>query len=183
MTEPVFSTDWFTSNTERWSRVLLGFVGMPFRALEIGSYEGRSARWIMEKVGTHPDSRLTCVDPWPDEEVYGRFQGNLKDWISKGQVRPRRDTSAKVLGQFLNQGSGFDFIYVDGDHTSPVVLLDAAMSFELLAPGGLLILDDYLWGEVMKPSAPKMAIDAFMQINAGKYRLIFIDYQVCLQKF
>src|SRR6185369_4195892 len=114
MIAPTFSTDWFSTNIERWQAVLHGYVGTPVRAIEIGSYEGRSAAWFMANIGTNPEARLSCVDPWEDEEVWGRFQANLKEEIAAGRVRPYRCRSSKHLAQLMVQGSGFDFIYVDG---------------------------------------------------------------------
>ena len=39
----------------------------------------------------------------------------------------------------------FDFVYVDGSHQAPDVLVDAVLSALLLRKGGLLVFDDYFW--------------------------------------
>lgn len=57
-----FTSDFFKGNIPNWERWLAPFKGQPVTALEIGSYEGRSACWLLENILTHPDARLLCVD-------------------------------------------------------------------------------------------------------------------------
>ncbi len=57
-----FTADWFSSHIPHWERLLRPLAGQPIQALEIGSYEGRSAVWLLQEILTHPESRLTCVD-------------------------------------------------------------------------------------------------------------------------
>jgi hypothetical protein len=62
---------------------------------------------------------------------------------------------------------------------------DAVHCFRILAPGGVLIFDDYLWEseQGLGPAhEPKMAIDAFLQIFEGKYRLLHKGAQVAIEK-
>ncbi len=59
----------------------------------------------------------------------------------------------------------FDFIYVDGCHHAAAVLADAAMSWNLLKPGGIIAFDDYEWNWGTEPLArPKAGIDAFSSV-------------------
>ncbi len=82
----------------------------------------------------------------------------------------------------------FDFIYVDGSHTAPDVLLDAVLAFKLVRVGGIIGFDDYSWREpgprydVLR--CPKIAIDAFTNIYSGKARTLFsYTSQVYVEKF
>lgn len=71
----------------------------------------------------------------------------------------------------------FDFVYIDGSHQAPDVLLDAILGFELLRIGGLMVFDDYLWQEQLPGGSdplrcPKISIDAFKTIYCRKLRVI-----------
>jgi SAM-dependent methyltransferase len=77
----------------------------------------------------------------------------------------------------------FDFIYIDGDHTSHQVGKDAENAWKLLKPGGIMAFDDYRWGEDLKPElTPKPAIDRFLAKYTGEYELLSKDYQVWIER-
>jgi len=79
---------------------------------------------------------------------------------------------------FKNNLEKYDFIYVDGDHTSYGVLKDAINAFECLNVGGILAFDDYRWSAglgILKE--PKLAIDAFSVVNSDKIETIVDGYQ------
>ena len=64
------------------------------------------------------------------------------------------------------------------------VLQDAAMCWQLLKPGGILIFDDYehtLFPDSFGMSAGP-AIRAFLTLLAGRYQLLFQDWQVAIRK-
>lgn len=55
--------DSFSSRIPQWERNLQRFVGIPnIHFLEIGSFQGHSACWLLTHVLTHESSTLTCVD-------------------------------------------------------------------------------------------------------------------------
>ena len=79
-TEPEyeFTVDWVTNNVENWTQHLGELRGKAdLRALEIGSYEGRSAIWFLGEILTHPSSRITCVDLFGVTEIESRFDRNI----------------------------------------------------------------------------------------------------------
>lgn len=49
-----FTADWFTSYGADWLRLLGHLRSGPARGLEIGSYEGRSAVWLMDNLLVPP---------------------------------------------------------------------------------------------------------------------------------
>jgi hypothetical protein len=58
-----FTTDWVSRNEHLWTAILQELRGRAdIHALEIGSFEGRSALWFLENILTHPAASITCVD-------------------------------------------------------------------------------------------------------------------------
>ncbi|PZO55779.1 MAG: hypothetical protein DCF16_01505 [Alphaproteobacteria bacterium] len=71
----------------------------------------------------------------------------------------------------------YDIAYVDGSHQAPDVLIDSVLAFKLLRVGGIMVFDDYLWhmeaaGKQDLVNMPKLAIDAFININIRKLNII-----------
>ena len=177
-----FTIDWVSNNVETWKKHLGEFRGKPaIRALEIGSYEGRSAIWFLEEILTHPSSRITCVDLFEIAEVEARFDHNLEASGEAFKVDKIKGDSQMVLRQL--GGQKFDFIYIDGSHTARDVLLDAALSWGLLKEGGLVVFDDYrLLLEWHPWRRPKMAIDAFLEVFGPYLDVVHHGYQVIVRK-
>ena len=76
----------------------------------------------------------------------------------------------------------YDAIYIDGDHRSEIVIRDLIFSVNLLKSNGILILDDYLGGDLSK-KYPKPAIDFFdVLYKDEKYNKLFDGYQQIYQK-
>jgi predicted O-methyltransferase YrrM len=96
-------------------------------------------------------------------------------------------TSTQYLGSKLagcvDNENLFDFIYIDGSHTAPDVLADACMAWPLLKPTGLMVFDDYMWGNPRDAlHRPKIAIDAFTNIFGETAEIIHVGYQLVVRK-
>ncbi len=55
-------------------------------------------------------------------------------------------------------GQVFDVVYVDASHMAGDVLSDAVLAWKLLAPGGIMIFDDYAWSSLRYPGAPDLQV-------------------------
>ena len=89
----------------------------------------------------------------------------------------------RKLAHWVDCKDLYDFIYIDGSHTAPDVLTDACMAWPLLKQGGLMVFDDYMWGEPRDVlHRPKVAIDAFCNIFAETARIVHAGYQLVVQK-
>jgi predicted O-methyltransferase YrrM len=185
--EPIFTVDWFSDNIPLWSRILSEFQGKDVNALEVGSFQGRASRWLMENILTHPNAKLTCIDTFegsvehsPEliQDLRTLFDYNLSPFQEKLNVLV--GNSRYVLPK-LEQS--FDFAYIDGDHRAFAVIEDAIHAFRLLKFGGILIFDDYLWtGGSRDIDNPRIAIDAFLEINKGRYVVLHKAYQLIIRK-
>lgn len=197
VTEPYqFSNQWFAQAAKPvWSRMIPRLK--PRRILEIGSFEGASACFLIDTLASIQPIEIHCVDSWgggiehqpggmvPADmtEVEVRFAENLRKAIAGARcavdLQVHKGLSNRVLpGLIANgQASSFDFVYIDGSHQAADVLCDAVMGFQLLRVGGIMAFDDYLWHEKLPGGVdllrcPKLAIDAFTNIFARKIRVV-----------
>jgi predicted O-methyltransferase YrrM len=201
-----YSADWFSVNIPTWDKLLEQLK--PKRLLEIGSYEGRSTCYLIEKLAYQYPIEIYCIDTWEDGIAYDKntsYQGmseieksfDFNIGVAKNNVgnlasvTKYKGFSVKALSRLvsLDEPPVFDFIYIDGSHRATDVLIDAVLSFQLLRVGGFLIFDDYLWttdtlGEQDPLNMPKTAIDAFVNIFIRKIRIISGTpiYQLYLEK-
>ena len=182
-----FRFDCFSARIESWKSDLARFAGAPgLRFLEIGSFEGNSACWLLDNVLTGDDSTVTCIDLYPSR-IEALFDENIQKTGAAHKVIKLKGDSKEVLPT-LDRGA-FDFVYVDGSHTAPDTLEDAILSWKLVRPGGLLIFDDYTISDnrmlaILSPGTEQtgVAVDAFLKVYKGQYRLLRSDYQVVIEK-
>jgi predicted O-methyltransferase YrrM len=183
-----YSNDWFTANIPYWTRVLnaVGLRTRRIRALEVGSWEGMSSRFILEYL---PLAELTCVDTWhgsdehSDPTVVGhtesRFDANTE--AVRARLTKYKGTSHQYFAARDRQQ--FDLIYIDGSHHCNDVVVDAIRGFERLSVGGIMIFDDYLWRFYPRPlDNPAAAINAFLRLKRGAYRLLEVYWQLILTR-
>ncbi len=170
-----FSVDWFSSNIPILQEYLQPIAGLShIRALEIGSFEGRSTHWFLNTILTHPTSHIVCVDTFegsPEHEgevdtsnLHERFLANIEEYKRAHRVSVFKQTSHDF---FLENAAAFqdtfDFVYIDGSHKASDVLSDAVFSFYLVKHGGFLIFDDYEWPvDLDELYKPQIAIDSFI---------------------
>ena len=188
-----FTHDWFTKNIPIWEEHFLRHAGEKnLNFLEVGSWEGRSACWMLENILTDKSSKLTCVDTFGGcafhdlevTEVEKTFDSNIKAIGAEARVIKEKGPSQHVLRRLpLNS---YDLIYIDASHLAPNVLMDIMLSWELLKDDRIMVLDDYQWKSPEHNGAPlrepKIAIDAFLTVFADKLEIIFKGRQVIVRK-
>jgi tetratricopeptide (TPR) repeat protein len=177
-----FTHDWFTHNLPVWRSVLQPFAHYPgVRALEIGSFEGMSACWILDHILTHPTASLTCIDRYFQEA----FDSNV---AQTGAIQTGGDRLLQLCGDSHEllatlDPNFYDLIYIDGCHLAPHVQQDAILSWRLLKPGGLLIFDDYDWTDPAHPGQEtRIGIDAFMRSIPEQAIVVHHGYQLIIRK-
>jgi len=193
-----FTKDWFNWAPAVWEQLI---PHLPERTedgryfIEIGSFEGRSAVWIAENMMQDGDY-LTCIDTWEGGEEHGaedmgtveeRFDHNvavLEGKYPERSVSKYKGTSVERLAEILGGGTeDADFIYIDGSHIAKDVLTDACMAWPLLKPKGLMVFDDYMWGNPRDIlHRPKIAIDAFCNLFAEEAEIVHVGYQLVVRK-
>lgn len=193
-----FTKDWFSEAEKIWP---LFIPLLPARKsfLEIGSFEGRSMVWTAENM-MEDDGFIDCIDTWEGGEehvaagedmgsVEERFDHNrmLVETKNRVEVNKYKGTSVQHLAHWLVENPEdhptFDFIYIDGSHKAKDVLTDACMAWQLLKPEGVLVFDDYLWGDPRDAlHRPKIAIDAFTNIFGEELSIIYAGHQLAVRK-
>ncbi len=202
-----FTNTWFNDAAKnQWEKLISQIK--PKKILEIGSYEGASTCYLIEKLALENPIEIHCIDAWSiemgeesDYKHYGsnidmsavesRFRQNTKLAIEKSPKKVNltidKGFSDVQLSKLLSNGKKnyFDFIYIDGSHLGPDVLCDAVLSFRLLKVNGVMAFDDYLWPSANKnlTRIPKMAIDSFVNLYSEKIAIFNAPlYQIYLKK-
>lgn len=196
--EHEFTVDWFGHNAPAWKNILDQLC--PKKILEIGSYEGKSTCYLIDQMSNLQESEIHCIDTWEGSaehnginmsDVETRFRQNINVSLEsakfKSDIKIHKGKSKDILISFLSNKMHdyFDFIYVDGSHEAPDVLMDAILSFSLLRTNGIIVFDDYLWKGYDDPRrCPKMAIDAFVDVFSKHLNIIrwMPLYQLYVQK-
>jgi predicted O-methyltransferase YrrM len=165
--------------------------------LEVGTYSGTSLIHLMNLL---PGSSGVVVDPWKNYiefpemkylQIQESFTRNLKQVQIEDRVTIFKAESQKKLVDFVQDQMAFHLIMVDGSHYALDTFADLILSWTLLLPGGLMIIDDYALSSnsLNYPytcpdefAVPKQAVDRFMEMYRTEMKILYKDYRVFLQK-
>jgi predicted O-methyltransferase YrrM len=118
-------------------------------AIEIGTFTGYSALCVASALPA--DGRLTCCDVSDEWTRIAR-----RHWAEAGvankidlKLQPAQATIAELL---RGGGAGmFDFAFIDADKTGYDAYYEGCLA--LLRPGGLIAIDNVLWGGAVADAA------------------------------
>jgi predicted O-methyltransferase YrrM len=165
------------------------YISRPIQYLEIGTFYGANLISVSQTYGSHPESKLYCVDPWTDyseypeykdqqSTIYTSFQKNIKTAGIEDKVVVKRGFSHIIVPTFPDEY--FDIIYIDGNHEPEYVMEDAVLCFRKLKKNGIMIFDDYGWGG---PDLTTRGIDGFLSGYHKRIKHLGMEtYQVFVQK-
>lgn len=167
----------------------------PFQILEVGVYTGISLIEFLKRI---PNSVGVAIDAWIDSDeksvvgcierndVRGAFLRNLVRSGMKDRVEILHEDSASALLHLLRTDRRFDFIYVDASHRLLDVYTDLLLASRLLAPRGVLGVDDYNMRSDPKSAfpndGPKLAVDSFLKKTGQDFTIVHKGYRLFLQK-
>lgn len=157
---------------------LINTLGCPRSYLEIGVYEGNTFFYLVDILAKNfSDTVFWCLDPHDEsfdikddlQTIKKRFQHNLSISPYIDRIKYIQRDSFHGLMDIYDNGMTFDFIYIDGDHRSSTVMEDLVLSWRILNPGGVILLDDtHGWTPFENSSitdTPRLAVEAFIQIH------------------
>lgn len=190
MSEFKFTNNWFSPLLQSVWNIVLPQVG-PSKFLEIGSFEGQSITWIINKFAKMRDLEVHCIDTWGGcndnahmeldfKAVEERFKVNIETAIKSNPYKTdlhihKGPSDIELAKLFLNDyDEYFDCIYVDAGHKASECLSDMVLAWKLLKPKGLMMIDDYIFAVKQRPrwDVPKTAIDAFCNIYVDQIELV-----------
>ncbi len=188
-----FTNNWFQITAKAVWDQLIPQV-RPKKILEIGSYEGASVCYLIDKLAKDGELEIHCIDSWEGgiEHISAGISMNAIETRFRSNIGLAVERAAKPVDMHIHKGFSdfclarlvaedktnyFDMIYIDGSHQAADVLYDAVVAFKLLKVDGLMVFDDYLWAETMPYGkdplrCPKPAIDAFVNINFRKLQVV-----------
>src|SRR5438105_12002910 len=93
---PSFSIDWFSQHIPLWEFLVKQHLQGRDKFLEIGSFEGRSACWLIENA-LAPAGVFYCIDTWKGSpEFWGLPERVIQDSFSRFAENVKR---ARLVGQ------------------------------------------------------------------------------------
>lgn len=163
------------------------------RMLEIGTWEGRSATFLLASPLCANGGSIVCIDHFDlfatpaGKERHEKVLHNLS--LTGRPFRVIEKFSVPGLMVLLEEAikgetAGFDWVYIDGSHRADDTFLDAELAWRLANEGAIFIFDDYLGLDQPheSPYHPKSGIDAFMKLHGNEFELISSGYQIVLRK-
>ena len=184
--------NWFeVTAKQNFEKHLLQYAGRDYlEYLQIGAFTGDASVWLAENVLTGNSCSLLDIDTWKGSEEAAHESMDFTDVYKtyKAKTAPYSEIIKSAIGDssvYIQQlKQRYHFIYIDGDHTTVGVLLDAELSWQRLFDDGIMAFDDYTWGhESGDPRlAPQVGIDLFLHRHQGEYELLAKNTQVWIKK-
>lgn len=116
--------------------------------VEVGPFEGRFFIALAHALGTSEAALGIDLFDWPNPEVIDRFEANcLKHgvpaerritWKADSRTMRPEELLAKLGGQRPR------FVHIDGEHSRAALTKDLELATAVLAPVGVIVLDDML---------------------------------------
>ncbi len=147
--------------TDAFLQLLIRLTGTR-RVIEVGTFTGSGA--LAMALALPEDGRVTACDVSAEWTAIGR-----RFWQQAGvahKIDLRLAPAAETIAALLRDGQAdkFDMAFIDADKTGYDTYYDGCL--KLVRRGGLLVLDNMLWGgDVADPSVHDADTDALRALN------------------
>lgn len=132
------------------------------RVLEIGVWKGA---WTSVVLVNSPGAHVLGVDPYPGSN--GPIRGTMQKRLEELRVDDRFRLTAD--SESITPDQRFDVVHIDGEHSESAAWSDLTLALDHLAPGGLIIVDDY-----RHPHFPGIASALFRFIERNDVRVFLV---------
>lgn len=168
---------WFDRDNATVLRALLHKLKAR-QVLELGSWLGRSAKFMLDEV---PGMRLVCVDTWDPISLLGKeisdpthaeraknsfqiFCRNL--WEYRDRLVPHRAKTLDAMGALARCNFSPDLVYVDASHWKDDVYGDVKGAMGNFR-GAVICGDDWngQWGEQVQPAVMQACNEADLRVR------------------
>ena len=127
---------------------LQGELGVTGPIAEIGAFEGRFFIAMAHALADGETALGIDLFDWPNAEVIDRFEANcLKHGVAPGRrITWKADSRALKPEDVLAKLGGRRprLFHIDGEHSRAALARDLELATAVIAPGGLIVLDDML---------------------------------------
>jgi predicted O-methyltransferase YrrM len=175
--------------------------GEQVKVLEIGTYAGISLinivklipksigfgldRWsnYIENIEGNVNKKVDILNNMDELGIEASFYKNIETSGLKDRIQGIKGDSYEMLLEMIKESKQFDFIYVDGSHKAFDCYSDLILSWKLLAEGGVIAIDDYLYntdGQVIE--SPFEGVNHFLNKFQKEFKILHKGYRVFLQK-
>ena len=127
-----FKSFWFLNNFQIFEYFLPKSLNKKFNYLEIGTYEGLSLLYVLNK---YKNINVTGVD------IVNILNKKIKNHKN---LKMFKSDSIIALRKLKQENQKFNYIYIDGLHNGEHIIVDAIESFKLLEYQGIMIFDDFM---------------------------------------
>ena len=142
------------------------------RICEIGAYGGRSLLPMALAARHTPGAEVWAVEPWSNRAAVAQATNDENDqwWSNVDLQAVKQSFLANILacglagivkiveltsdtarlGFLASVENRFDLLHIDGSHAEAQALADVTSWLPLVAPGGIIVLDDIGWDTVAR---------------------------------
>jgi predicted O-methyltransferase YrrM len=123
-------------------------MGVTGPVVEIGPFEGRFFIAVAHALAQGEAALGIDLFDWPNPEVIDRFQANCRKhgvpddkrivWKADSRTMRPEELLARLGGRRPR------FVHIDGEHSRAALTKDLELATAVLAPGGVIVLDDML---------------------------------------
>ncbi len=189
-----FTHDFFSPNIPMWQSWFDEHItAAPLEALEIGGWQGGSTAWMLDKVISCRDGRLTCIDTFEGSSEHATIVAMLGDRLESlfdcNILRTgHSDRLRKLVGRSQDVlptlwGEKFDFIHIDGAHEAKLVIQDAVLCWGLLKIGGFLVFSSVNFSYISHPEQnTARAVDFFLSVFSEDLVVVDRRHQLLVQR-
>jgi predicted O-methyltransferase YrrM len=184
-----FTQNWFTHKIVTWSKALKELKGKPgINYLEIGTFEGRSALWVLENLATHPTAKIIIIDAF-EEEGSQVFKSNVELSGESDKFKVLAGFSTDKIKEVPT--NSIDLAYIDGSGKGIVMLSDLVNTWNVTKVNGIIICSRYALNDHLRMAlelqpddpGPIDAIDAFLKMYKRYVKvLVSEENQVIFRK-